>query len=90
MLVAFGVWQWLLGVLNMKVFHADGSVLMKFSLMLPSASVLESTVSLSAPDMLKVSAASLGLLPPIWLEVGGLSCPSEVVLMTLLSSVTVL
>ena len=80
----------MLGVLNMKVFHADDSVLMKFSLMLPSASVLESTVSLSAPDMLKVSAPLLGLLPLIWmLEVGGLFCPSDAVLMTLLSSVTV-
>jgi hypothetical protein len=91
MLVVIGVWRCMWGVLDMKVFYADGSALTILSLMFSSASVLDSAVSLSAPDVSKVSAVSLGLQPPIWLlEVGGLFCPSEVVQMALLSSVTAL
>jgi hypothetical protein len=79
------------GRLGHELFYADGSTLMTLSLMFSSASVLESGVSLSAPDVSKVSAVSPGLQPPIWLlEVGGLFCPSEVVQMVLLSSVTAL
>jgi len=65
MLVVIGVWQWMWGFLGMKVFYADGSALMMLSLMFPSESVLESTMSLFVSDMSKVCAVLSGLPPLI-------------------------
>ena len=91
MFVVIGVWRWLLGGLSTMVFYAVDSALTMFSLMLSSALVFESAVSLSAPEVFKKSAVLPMLQSPTWLpEAGGLFCPSEVVTTSIMSSATAL
>jgi hypothetical protein len=91
MFMVIDVWRCLLGGLSTMVFYAVDLAPTMFSLMLSLASVFESTMSLSAPEVFKKSAVSPMLQSPTRLpEAGGLFCPSEVVTTSIMLSATAL